>query len=134
MLDHLGKPPVASSCLDPWRADLARIASFPNVACKLSGLATEAAPGWRAVDVRPYLEHALEVFGPQRCMIASDWPVATLSTTVERWFDVVLDVLAELSPDDQQSVLSETAIATYGLLPSGFETTPSSHARSAVRR
>lgn len=134
VLDHLGKPPVASLCLDPWRADLARIASFPNVACKLSGLATEAAPGWRGADVRPYLEHALEVFRPQRCIIASDWPVATLSTTVERWFDAVLEVLAELSPDDQQSVLCETAIATYGLLPPGFETAPSSHARSAVRR
>lgn len=134
VLDHLGKPAVASGVLDPWRGDLARIASFPNVTCKLSGLATEAAPGWRAADIRPYVEHALEVFGPERCMIASDWPVATLRTTVERWFDVVLEILAELSPGDRRSVLSETAITTYGLLPLGFETIPRSDARSAVRR
>jgi L-fuconolactonase len=134
VLDHLGKPPVSTGRLDPWRADLARIASFPNVACKLSGLATEAAPGWRAADVRPYLAHALEVFGPKRCMIASDWPVATLRTSVQQWFDVVLDVLAELGPDDQRWVLSETAMTTYGLLPVGSETPPRSHARSAVRR
>src|SRR5205823_11285019 len=51
VLDHLGKPPVARGQLDPWREHLARIASFPNVACKLSGLATEAAPGWRAGDL-----------------------------------------------------------------------------------
>lgn len=50
VLDHLGKPPVASGRLDPWRAHAARIASFPNVACKLSGLATEAAPGWDPAD------------------------------------------------------------------------------------
>lgn len=134
VLDHLGKPPVASGRLDPWRADLSQIARFPNVACKLSGLATEAAPGWRAADVRPYLEHALEVFGPARCMIASDWPLATLRTTVARWFDVVLDVLGELSTDAQRSVLSETAMTTYGLLPPRFDTTPRSRARSTVRR
>ncbi len=134
VLDHLGKPPVASGRLDPWREDIARIASFPNVVCKLSGLSTEAAPDWTAADVRPYLEHALEVFGPQRCMIGSDWPVATLRTTVERWFDVVLDVLAELSPENRRSVLSETAVATYGLLPARLETAPHDHARSTLRR
>jgi predicted TIM-barrel fold metal-dependent hydrolase len=134
VLDHLGKPPVSSGRLDPWRTDLARIASFPNVACKLSGLATEATAGWRAADVRPYLQHALEVFGAERCMIASDWPVAMLATTVERWFDVVIDVLAELSSDDRRAVLSGTAMATYGLAPVGDRPTWSRDACSAVRR
>lgn len=112
VLDHLGKPPVAARRLDPWRADIERLASFGNVSCKLSGLATEAAPGWTSVDVRPYLEHALQVFGPARCMVGSDWPVVTLAGTMEQWFDAVCDVLSE---DDRDAVLYETASAVYGI-------------------
>ena len=115
VLDHLGKPPVASGQLDPWRANLARIASLPNIVCKLSGLTTEAASGWTADDVRPYLEHALESVGPRRCLFASDWPVSTLRTTYDRWVDVVLDLIAELAPGDQAAVLAGTAARTYGL-------------------
>lgn len=115
VLDHLGKPPVAAGQLDPWRGDLAAIAALPNVVCKLSGLATEAAPGWTAGDVRPYLEHALEVFGAQRCMIGSDWPVVTLAATARQWFDVVLDVIATLPARQRAAVLSGTATAVYGL-------------------
>jgi L-fuconolactonase len=115
VLDHLGKPPVAASLLDPWRDDLGRLAGFPNVACKLSGLATEARGPWTSAQVRPYLEHALEVFGPQRCMIGSDWPLLTLAGTMAEWFDAVLDVVDWLPPDDLQAVLCGTAAAVYGV-------------------
>ena len=113
VLDHLGKPPVAAAQLDPWRDDLARVASFPNVSCKLSGLISEAAPGWTSDDVRPYLEHALGVFGPGRCMIGTDWPLLTLDGSIERWVDAVLDVLA---PEERDAVLRENAASTYGRL------------------
>lgn len=112
VLDHLGKPAVAEKRLDPWRTDIARLASFENVACKLSGLATEAAAGWTSADVRPYLEHALETFGPARCMIGSDWPLLTLAGTMEQWFDAVRDVLTE---DDRDAVLRGTASEVYGI-------------------
>ena len=56
-----------------------------HVHCKLSGLTTEAGPGWKLEDLRTHLEIVLESFGPQRCLIGSDWPVATLTTTQERW-------------------------------------------------
>jgi L-fuconolactonase len=115
VLDHLGKPAVRTGALDPWRADLEKLAALPNVVCKLSGLATEAAPGRGADDARPYLAYALETFGPRRCMVASDWPVVTIATTVAHWFDVVLEVIAELTPADQDAVLEGTAAATYGL-------------------
>jgi L-fuconolactonase len=115
VLDHLGKPAVRAGDLDPWRANLEQLAALPNVVCKLSGLATEAAPGRGADDVQPYLAYALETFGPDRCMVASDWPVVTLATTVARWFDVVLEVVAELTPADRAAVLEGTAAATYGL-------------------
>jgi L-fuconolactonase len=134
VLDHVGKPPVATGRLEPWRQDLTCIAAHGNVACKLSGLPTEAAPCWRIGDVRPYLEHALEVFGPRRCMIGSDWPVATLQTSVERWFDAVLEVIAELPGDDQAAVLRETATATYGLAASEARRGAQDDARCAVPR
>ena len=113
VLDHLGKPPVASAQLDPWRGELARLAALPNIACKLSGLTTEAAPEWHAADVRPFLDHALDTFGPARCMVGSDWPVASLATTTERWFDVVLEALAFLDTHERDAVLSDTAEDCY---------------------
>ncbi len=115
VLDHLGKPAVRAGALDQWRTDLEKLAALPNVVCKLSGLATEAAPRRSADDAHPYLAHALETFGPRRRMVASDWPVATLATTVARWFDVVLEVVAELTPADRAAVLERTAAVTYGL-------------------
>jgi L-fuconolactonase len=115
VLDHLGKPAVHARRLDPWRADLARLAAHERVVCKLSGLATEAAPDWRAAELGPYLDHALEVFGPDRCMVGSDWPVCTLATDAAAWFDLVLDAVAGLSADERDAVLHGTARSVYGL-------------------
>jgi L-fuconolactonase len=116
VLDHLGKPAVAVGRLDPWRADLAALAERPNVVCKLSGLTTEADHRtWTAAALRPYLAHALECFGPERCLVGSDWPVATLAPTYERWFDVLLDFLSDQLPDDRDAILSGNATRVYGL-------------------
>ena len=101
VLDHLGKP----AGLDPWRADLAALAARPNVVAKLSGLATQL-DRWED-RVVPYLEHALAVFGPDRCLVGSDWPVLTLATTYERWFAVVAAVAPE-------RVLGATGREVYG--------------------
>ena len=114
VLDHLGKPPVAAGELDPWREDLGKLAAHENVVCKLSGLATEAAMSWPAA-VRPYLDHALQVFGPARCMLGSDWPVCTLAATAGEWFDVVFDALAELPSAERDAVLHGTACSVYGV-------------------
>jgi L-fuconolactonase len=129
VLDHLGKPAIAAAALDPWREDLARIAAHPNVVCKLSGLTTEAGPGWDAAVLQPYLDHALEVFGPGRCLVGSDWPVVTLTATVETWFDVVIAALDPCTPGERDAVLSGNARALYGI-----DTTGRAHAGSHVHR
>jgi L-fuconolactonase len=85
VLDHLGKPRAP----DPWRDRLSALAELPNVRCKLSGLPAEAGPGWEAQRLRPYLEHALAVFGAERCLYGSDWPV---STEPARWLALVRSV------------------------------------------
>jgi predicted TIM-barrel fold metal-dependent hydrolase len=102
VLDHCGKPHT----LDPWRARLTELASHENVVCKLSGLTTEVA------DPRPYLEHALETFGPDRCLFGSDWPVASLTTTYEQWLEAVSGLLGE---GERQTVLAGTAERVYRL-------------------
>jgi L-fuconolactonase len=98
-----------------WRDDLALLAARGRVVCKLSGLTTEAAPGWRAADLRPYLDVALDVFGPERCMVGSDWPVSTLATSVEAWFDLVLEATARLAPGERDAVLHDTTRSIYGV-------------------
>lgn len=113
VLDHLGKPDVAGGTLEPWRTDLARLAELPNTACKLSGLATEAAPGWADADALPYLRHALAVFGPDRCLFGGDWPVATLATDYPRWVGVVAGVLAERPETERRAVFGDTARRIY---------------------
>lgn len=102
VLDHCGKP----RALDPWRSRLTELAAHGNVVCKLSGLTTEVR------DPVPYLEHALDVFGPERCLFGSDWPVASLTTSYEGWLDLVAGLLSE---PERQWVLAKTAEQVYGL-------------------
>jgi L-fuconolactonase len=116
VLDHLGKPAIAQRRRQPWFDDLSALARRPNVVAKLSGLTTEADHDrWRPVDIAPYLTHAIEEFGPGRCMFGSDWPVATLATTYKRWVDLVVDVIAGLAADERAAILAGTATRVYGL-------------------
>lgn len=114
VLDHLGKPRISPDAYDPWAQDLRRLAALPNVRCKLSGLATEADPDHRAAsDLLPFLRHALDVFGPGRCLFGSDWPVLTLATTYDHWLDVVLQAVDDLDAAERDLVLRGNAVATY---------------------
>ncbi len=117
VLDHMGKPDIASGEWEPWRDQLADLARRPNVVCKLSGSTSEAGPGWHEDTVRPYLEHALATFGPTRCMFGSDWPVATLTTAYPRWFNLVTDVVAGCSDSEIEAVFAGTAERIYELSP-----------------
>jgi L-fuconolactonase len=118
VLDHLGKPDIAQRRYQPWAEDLAALARRPNVVAKLSGLTTEADhERWRDADVAAYLRHAVDCFGPHRCMFGSDWPVATLATTYRRWVDVVLDVTADLADSERAAIFTTTATRVYRLAP-----------------
>lgn len=115
ILDHLGKPPIAPRIWQSWRDHIAVLAARPNVVAKLSGLTTEAGQGtWLPADIKPYLLHALEVFGPDRCMFGSDWPVCTLATRYDQWLQLVVEV-DELAPSARAQVLKGTAARVYGL-------------------
>jgi L-fuconolactonase len=116
VLDHLGKPPIASARTDPWAADLRRLAALPNTAAKLSGLVTEADwHRWQVADLRPYAEVALDAFGPARLMFGSDWPVCTLAASYPDVLAAARDLTAGLTPAEREAVFVGTATAVYGL-------------------
>jgi L-fuconolactonase len=115
VLDHLAKPAVGEHFPGTWAQDLRELAERPNVSCKLSGLTTEAAPGWRAADLIPYLRHAIDVFGPERCLFGSDWPVALLGTSYDGWLEVMLEAIDDLARSERAGILGENAVRIYDL-------------------
>jgi L-fuconolactonase len=116
VLDHLGKPPIASGRTEPWAADLRRLAGLPNTVGKLSGLVTEADwDRWQVTDLRPYTDVALDAFGPDRLMFGSDWPVCTLAAGYGDVLETARGLTAGLSPAERAAVFYGTATAVYRL-------------------
>jgi L-fuconolactonase len=116
VLDHLAKPFIKDGLLSPWESDLRRLAAFPNVLGKLSGMVTEADwQAWQPADFQPYLEVVLDAFGPRRLMIGSDWPVCTLAGAYAPVMHLVLDAIRRFSPEEQAGILGENAIRFYSL-------------------
>ncbi len=118
VVDHCAKPDLRAGSLDAWRSGIARVAEHPNVACKLSGLVTEAPPGAHARDLAPAIEHALAAFGPDRLLFGSDWPVCTLAASYDRVVGVLAEVLgARLTRDFERKLFGENAARFYGIEP-----------------
>jgi L-fuconolactonase len=115
VLDHAGKPPIASGDLEPWAGHVAELASLPNVACKLSGLVTEAAGTWTVQDLVPYAAHVLDVFGPDRVMAGSDWPVCLIRTDYAGVWKANHALLEGLTDTEREAVLGGSATTWYGL-------------------
>jgi L-fucono-1,5-lactonase len=110
VLDHLAKPPIKTGDIDRWSRDLRRLAAFPEVAAKLSGLVTEADwKHWTADQIRPYLDVAFDAFGPSRLLIGSDWPVCCVAGDYSRTMRVVLDYVAARPVHEQDAVLGGNA-------------------------
>jgi L-fuconolactonase len=110
VLDHLAKPLVKSGSIHPWEAGMRELARSPNVFCKLSGMVTEADWGnWKPEQMTPYLDIALDSFGPKRLMIGSDWPVCTVAASYSQTMNIVLDYFAQCPTDVQDAVLGENA-------------------------
>lgn len=116
VLDHLAKPRIKAGDLEPWRRDLKALATHGHVLCKLSGMVTEATwNGWKRTDFTPYLEVALEAFGPQRLMIGSDWPVCTLAAEYADTIGIVREFLAPLAGPEREAIEGGNAARFYSL-------------------
>lgn len=113
VIDHGAKPDLASGDLEQWRHGIAALARHRQVVCKLSGLVTEAAPGWTIATLRPAVEHLLDCFGPQRLLWGSDWPVVTLACDYRCWFETSERLLAGLSATEREAVFGGNAARIY---------------------
>jgi L-fuconolactonase len=115
VIDHAAKPDIAGGGLAGWARDIRTLAARTRLVCKLSGLVTEAAPGWSVETLRPYVDVLLEAFGADRLMWGSDWPVLNLNGDYARWLDAAETLLAGLSAAEREAIFGRTASVFYGL-------------------
>ena len=117
VVDHVAKPTIRASAFDrAWAEGLRELARRPHVTCKLSGMVTEVRdPGWSPGLLQPYLDVALEAFGPSRLMFGTDWPVCRLKCEYAEWVEAVRAFVAPLSPGEQAAILGGTAQRVYGV-------------------
>lgn len=117
VIDHLAKPPLGDEERAVWRQQLAAAAESPNVYAKVSGLNTVTADfaNWSYEDIKPLIDTALELFGAERLMFGSDWPVALLAGDYAKVWEETLKCLADLSAQEREAILGGTGNAFYGL-------------------
>ncbi|MDE0112852.1 MAG: amidohydrolase family protein [Albidovulum sp.] len=118
VVNHISKPDIAGGVLEPWASQIAELRDFPEIYCKVSGLVTEADPdSWNPDDLRPYVAHVLDVFGPDRVMFGSDWPVALMAAS--SYGDVMNAVRSIVGPlldiSGHRKFFRDNGVRFYGL-------------------
>ena len=116
VIDHIAKPAIAEGGTPGWAEDLAAIAQCPTVYCKLSGMITEADwQNWTSVDLKPYVQHVIGIFGWDRVMFGSDWPVCLLAGDYGQVWNAAHEALGEVSAEQREKVFGANAIRFYSL-------------------
>lgn len=119
VLDHIAKPEIAVSKWEPWAALIQDLAdASPSCWVKLSGMVTEADwSAWTADDLCPYAHHVIKAFGPERCMLGTDWPVCLLAASYQQVIDTGLNLISHLPPEEQMAIRAGNAVKAYSLDP-----------------
>ena len=116
VVDHIAKPLIADHLVEPWLSDMRKVASINGIHCKISGMITEAdQQSWIADDLRPYVHHILGMYGTDRLMFGTDWPVCTLAGEYQTVADTTRGILNSLSHTAKADVFGGTAIRFYRL-------------------
>ena len=116
VLDHIAKPDIRNDGFAVWQRDITELARRPNVACKLSGMVTEADwKSWTPIQLTPYFDTVLEAFTPSRLMAGSDWPVLTVACTYSQWWRTIEDWLVPLSGTERAFIEGDVATRIYNL-------------------
>jgi L-fuconolactonase len=116
VLDHLGLPDIRERQIASWKSGMKELAAFPNVFVKLSGLVFRADwQRWRPQDFTAHIDVALELFGPKRLMLGSNWPVCTVGGEFNAVISAYVDGIRALSPEDQAEILGDTCVRCYHL-------------------
>ncbi|MBB3699410.1 amidohydrolase family protein [Flammeovirga yaeyamensis] len=114
VIDHIAKPEIKEGKFEPWASDLKKIAHYPNVMCKLSGMVTEADwKQWTKEELHQYIQVVVDAFGVDRLMIGSDWPVCKLAGEYSEVMQVVEDFFTDAN--DRKKVMGENAMSFYNL-------------------
>ena len=114
VLNHCGVPAIASGEIDEWGKDIKNLSELPNVTCKLSGLMAYCAPGTSSYEtIKPYVDHSLECFGPDRMVWGSDYPVVNAGKGIQEWIKVTHTILVNLSDDEAKKIASSNAERIY---------------------
>ncbi len=119
VIDHCLKPEVARGTFDDWAQDIETLARETNACCKLSGLVTEAGDDHGEDVLRPYVDHVISVFGAERIMWGSDWPVCRLKMEYENWLSLARKLTSNLSASQQEAIFKDTCRTFYRLSVEG---------------
>ena len=116
VLDHISKPRIAAGEIEPWASHIKTLAKFDNLTCKVSGMITEAKwNSWKLSDYKPYFDIVLENFGTNRIMFGSDWPVALLSGTYKKVYELAEYLTNDFSNSEKQKFWFDNAKSVFGL-------------------
>ncbi|MCG6904750.1 MAG: amidohydrolase family protein [Rhodobacter sp.] len=115
VIDHCMKPQIRDRAFEDWAPGMTALARDTGAFLKLSGIVTEAGDGWQAEDLKPYVDHLLKAFGPDRIMWGSDWPVCQLQATYDRWRDVAKALTDHLGATEKARIFGGTAEEFYRL-------------------
>lgn len=115
VLDHVGKPNITHSSPQEWEKKIRPLANLQHVYCKLSGLITEVGTNWTESQIKPYIEIALNVFGPNRLLFGSDWPVCLLAGEYSQVYQLIEKTINHLSSSEQAAIWGNNASRVYNL-------------------
>ena len=115
VVDHMAKPEIRNSGFEPWRREMEAFRALEHVHCKISGILTEDGDGWMLERLRPYVDAIIDIFGPNRLMFGSDWPVVNLVADYGRWVEAVDALLDQLTRSDQQKIWADNGARFYRL-------------------
>ena len=114
ILDHIGNPKILENEFEDWSKNITNLSKLPNIACKLSGVVTNADhKNWNVEDIKPYIFHIVESFGFDRILFGSDWPVVTLASSYKRWFNSLNQILGDISRHEKEKLFIKNAEKFY---------------------
>ena len=114
-LNHCGGPDIKGGQFEPWATYVRELAAFENVHCKVSGIVTTASENWTREELKPYIQHLIEVFSYDRVMFGSDWPVCTLAATYQEWVAALSWAVEDASDTEKNRLFYENASEFYSI-------------------
>ncbi|WP_337248159.1 amidohydrolase family protein [Bacillus sp. USDA818B3_A] len=117
VINHIAKPRIKDEIMEPWKSQMEQIAKYPNIYCKLSGMVTEADhTNWQKEDFVDYVQHIVSIFGVNRIMFGSDWPVCLLAASYDEVYGLLKETLpGKLTEDEEAKIFGGNALEFYGL-------------------